>query len=79
MKTKKEILKWYLDKGNEPFGDDKRDLLSNLDNEIVHNTILLDNDYFKIIIFTKRCKHPMTLYFCKYDNHVECYKIVGFY
>jgi len=78
METKKEILKWWEERGKLPNGNDYKDFWEKISKdkvaiiEIQKGTGEKQEHLLKIL--TKRSKYPLFLYF--YD--LECYKIKGF-
>jgi len=78
MKTKKEILKWWEERGKITNGNDYKDFWEKISKNEVTIMETQEGEGEKqshlLKILTKRSKYPLFLYF--YD--LECYKISGF-
>lgn len=73
MKTKKEILNWYEERGKNIKGlDDWRDFWHKIEPSVIQKIISkkrsLDFYYndIEVILLPKRCKIPVRLYFYKH-------------
>jgi len=79
MKTKKEILDWWVSRGTkEATGNDYKDFWEKIDKQscMIDETIkgTGEKQEHKIVIMKKNWKFPIQLFF--YD--LECYRIIGF-
>lgn len=74
MKTKKEILRWWIDIGKKTSDrNDYLDFYYEIDKkDIVLSDIRIDKNNRVVVVFNKRWKNPINLYFM--DN--ECFRIV---
>ena len=77
LKTKKDILNWYLDIGNKIENNDYKEFWEKIDKSLLIDEKVKgtgEKQKHCITILKRTWKYPLKLYF----YNLECYKIVGF-